>query len=698
MIPSFKALQRLSHSKSGAGPLPAALPDVRCAECIQLDAHDFLGVLHLSITDLEECPCAVCLYIFRLFTDDEIKRAKSEALPSQYGRVSVFPLQDLSGKEKVRKASDRTIRNAVLEVNVTWHTGILVRRGVFLCTDSSHAFDRSFWQSAPQLGFDNRVSTIRSWITECTESHPKCKGNNLSFRPLAARYIDVGVGVGGQTNNIRLVSTRSILEKCQGFGYLALSYCWGGVDIPVKTTTKRYAKYHECILFDDLPKTFQDVVTVTRAVGVRYLWIDSLCIVQDDTRDWQREAAKMASIFGAALLTISATASQNCNSGCGISTIFEGASAFPRAPKKSTSAPIAPGSIRGLSLRYPHVEADKKLFHFSPLHDRGWIFQESLLSRRMLHLTPNQFWWQCRTLIDSEDGFVYSREPQTRIGIAGSILPLADFSSVVKDKTNDPFRSANGLWWDVVRDFTQRRFTQPSDNYAGLAGVMKMFQSLSGDRDFCGLWWKDIGLHLSWWIDTGRSTKPHITTLPGRIPSWTWMSLPHDGSLRVRNWVYPHRMDDQIWNEKWSFKTQVKSEDMMIRWTGAAWTSIPSSGALTVRGLLGRMQGFKREAEPPPNCSTPRWAIKFDPDVRNEIRLWDSFDVLNIWTAENNGDWVDRGKYRSAFLILLPAEGAKAYRRLGLLVIEMKSKSWMDVKIAGGKFLSDVREDTIVLV
>ena len=80
--------------------------------------------------------------------------------------------------------------------------------------------------------------------------------------------------------------------------YCALSHCWGPPEKhPIQTTSNTLKDHLEGIEFKVLPRTFQDAVTVTRAIGVRYLWIDCLCIVQDDKNDWKKEAAMMGSIY-----------------------------------------------------------------------------------------------------------------------------------------------------------------------------------------------------------------------------------------------------------------------------------------------------------------------------------------------------------------------------------------------------------------
>ncbi|KAF0320296.1 het domain-containing protein [Colletotrichum asianum] len=98
--------------------------------------------------------------------------------------------------------------------------------------------------------------------------------------------------------------------------YVALSHCWGPEQLhPPETTWSNLRQRQECIDLTTLPSTFRDAVLVTRNLGVQYLWIDSLCIVQDDTADWQTESSKMAGYYSNAYLVISAAQAEDSTQG-----------------------------------------------------------------------------------------------------------------------------------------------------------------------------------------------------------------------------------------------------------------------------------------------------------------------------------------------------------------------------------------------
>jgi hypothetical protein len=149
------------------------------------------------------------------------------------------------------------------------------------------------------------LNRIVKWVKDC-EEHPDCQPQSP---PLPTRVLDVGDG--SSTDRIRLFEPGDITHE----RYIALSHCWGELQLPT-TTTANISQRKTSINFKELSKTFQDAVVVTRTMAVRYLWIDSLCICQDDLRDWEREAAKMASVYSNAYLTISATGAKDGTVGC----------------------------------------------------------------------------------------------------------------------------------------------------------------------------------------------------------------------------------------------------------------------------------------------------------------------------------------------------------------------------------------------
>jgi hypothetical protein len=164
--------------------------------------------------------------------------------------------------------------------------------------------------------------------------------------------------------------------------YLALSHCWGK-GITLRTTTTTLDSFRISIAWESLPKTFQHAIQVTRELGFGFLWIDSLCIIQDDPEDWNVESAKMAGIYNIATLTIMAASASDSQGGC-----FQS----PSPDVEAVHIPYTAGdgtTELSISLSQPPL-GYRKAVSLGPLFQRAWVFQEQLLSKRKLIFAKDQ--------------------------------------------------------------------------------------------------------------------------------------------------------------------------------------------------------------------------------------------------------------------------------------------------------------------
>lgn len=153
-----------------------------------------------------------------------------------------------------------------------------------------------------------RLRLAAHWLKTCTESHDQCKELRKNTVPLPSRVIDVGPPDGSQ--HPRLLESRDQIGE-----YVALSHCWGTAQV-LTTTQRSMEKRLARIPLLTMPKTFRDAVRVVRMLEFRYLWIDSLCIIQDSDDDWAAEADQMGTVYQNATLTIAAVGATSASSGC----------------------------------------------------------------------------------------------------------------------------------------------------------------------------------------------------------------------------------------------------------------------------------------------------------------------------------------------------------------------------------------------
>jgi len=300
---------------------------------------------------------------------------------------------------------------------------------------------------------------------------------------LPRRLLDVGEK---DDTSVRLVLSNGRTGK-----YATLSHCWGPKEMqPVRTLTGNLNQFLTDIPADILSnsKTFQDAITVTREVGLRYLWIDSLCIVQDDNTDWKQEAAMMGEIYQNSHLTIIAAYAENGRAGC-----FYDRSLLQSPPIVHVPYIDKHGSVSGT------MQIKAKLIDYSiqshpincPTSDRAWITQEERLSRRKIYYTKQSMFWACREL------------------------------EIYETNETSPFEPKEWVWKQIVKDYTVRKLTFQADKLValqGLAGVMQKCRTQ--DRYHVGLWLKDLPDDLLWFGQ--REQLESITD--SAIPSWSWAS------------------------------------------------------------------------------------------------------------------------------------------------------------------------------
>jgi Heterokaryon incompatibility protein (HET) len=232
------------------------------------------------------------------------------------------------------------------------------------------------------------LGQARDWLQHCLLGHDSCdsrRNETRVNRALPTRLLDTGKG--NDELAIRLVSSSALDTAVP---YIALSHCWGG-DCGMKLTRGNAAAFARCIEISSLPKTFLEAVSLAKELGIRYLWIDALCIMQDSEEDWRLEAARMRDVYSNATLTVAATASRNSHGG-----LF-----YTRSPLMMSPCFVAMerNGLQGEPLIayrqemfemfemfeiFERIDAD-----MAPLGTRGWAIQERLLSRRILHCAKN---------------------------------------------------------------------------------------------------------------------------------------------------------------------------------------------------------------------------------------------------------------------------------------------------------------------
>ena len=351
------------------------------------------------------------------------------------------------------------------------------------------------------------LAFIRDRLEAC-HSHEDCHSSVSPLLP--SRVVDISL----TNNDIHLHETEGETGR-----YAALSYCWGERSFLLTAIVSNMESLKSHIPWQKLPKTIQDAIEVARMLGLRYIWIDSLCIVQNSTADWETEAAKMGQYYQHAYLTLAASSSPSASAG-----LFSVRTRV--APAKQVQFQGSDGAVYPLVVQSRNVQLwTKAIDDLGPLSDRGWTFQEHALSPRIIHFTEGEIFWECRTEMLSEDGHPIRN----------------DCHSMVHEFREQSRKDPQSYWHFLVRAYSSRRLTYPKDRLPAIAGMADHFHRQTGHCYVGGLWKDSLPIDLVWsswgWEEPGDP--PPI--LPG--PSWSWASIEGGVALIAETFSHEVQVD-----------------------------------------------------------------------------------------------------------------------------------------------------------
>ena len=364
------------------------------------------------------------------------------------------------------------------------------------------------------------IARMKHWIVRCDTNDAKCK---VEETPLPTRVLDVR-----DQEDIRLCETGG-----QSSAYIALSHCWGSSDKTFITTHETIPNMKAGFKIKQAPATFHNAISITRLLGFRYLWIDSLCIIQDDSADWSREAARMGSVYANAYLTIAATNAKDDNDG------------FLQLRSHTLTSLRIVSSTGNLAQVYLQTQYDgnnvRAHIAEAPLDTRGWALQEQRLSCRSLRFGSKEMSWDCQCI-----SWVESQADhwERMCNAMESLKPLSTASGTLSYYN----------WYEMAFSFTARQLTYDTDKLPALSGLATEVAKFRGGTYCAGLWWEDMAWGLLWYKRTGfELTKPSEYL----APSWSWASL-NGGTLYPWQWPEKITLPDVVFRE---YYLEYKSDD-----------------------------------------------------------------------------------------------------------------------------------------
>jgi len=391
----------------------------------------------------------------------------------------------------------------------------------------------------PTIECEENFKLASRWLNECLKHHSMCTISTLPTSPLPSRVLDV---------NSQLTPSKLALVSSKGRHgpYLTLSHVWGKIQI-ITTTKATLSQRLAGIELADLSRTFRHAVRFARAINVRYIWIDSLCIVQDDLKDWEAESQKMGEYYTNSLLTVAAVGSSDGNGG-----LFLERNALEVTPcsmkmrfESNSACHTVRGFLRFITSWDPALQVDG--YHRPPLWQRAWVLQERLLSSRMIMCSGLQMSWKCRmgeasencpegevkeTHLSQEEAALWNVLIEShQEGVNGDQDKVSQWK-LGKQVEKDELLSLYDAWYDLVMLYGKCGLTKESDIFPAISGIASAIHKATGDRYLEGLWQNDTHRGLLWGVPDSAAAKPDLREY--RAPSWSWASLRGTCTFHVR--------------------------------------------------------------------------------------------------------------------------------------------------------------------
>ncbi|KAI0334690.1 HET-domain-containing protein [Cubamyces sp. BRFM 1775] len=401
------------------------------------------------------------------------------------------------------------------------------------------------WTRVPCVERLDLVALAKAYVYRCLQNHECCRDSchTESEVPLPARLIDCSDPV-----RPRVIETRG------GTGgdhvYVALSYVWGEESQPHRTTTDNLRSYLDAIESSSLPQTISDAIRVTRALGVRYLWVDSLCIIQDSREDKHRELAKMRTVYRHAYLTIDAANAKKVSQGFLDGRIPVYASIWLpfiwsqrlKGVEPQNKKPLVTSDDDPVDDHCDHADSHALYLSESATRygrpsdcgytgQRAWCLQEILVSKRHLLFADQTLQFRCRSTIQDVGVHRVNEDPLMAQWTVTDAVPDVVFQppSSVLLYSEDWF-TIHWAWLQVVMDYTRRSLSYSSDKLVACAGLAEEFACALGTQVpyLAGLWRDSLLCDLLWFVAPDKIGSRG----DGRAPSWSWAASDHAVSFQ----------------------------------------------------------------------------------------------------------------------------------------------------------------------
>lgn len=391
---------------------------------------------------------------------------------------------------------------------------------------------RGHWDDCANDGTNDCLATrglSLGLLERCKQNadgqHALCSRQDRRFLP--TRLLDVRQALQkGTVCLVHPMEQPGLFEGENSRNYVTLSHCWGlwgAKNSPMLLAANLSTRQNEGLMWDLLPQTFQDAFKIASWFGWDWLWIDSLCIIQDSLSDWKTEAAMMDQVYLNAQITISADMGEDSRAGC-----FSQRRLHDLMPLKLSS----------LEAKSPWVVITESAFgwmHSANSLSRAWIHRERQLSRRILHFTEKGLVWECCGL--GKAGFASETMPggapfdRVFNGDTKFQVEWSEADDPSEHSAEDRVINIHRLWNSTCESLSRKSVTYATDMPVILSSVAKeMHRMIPNDEYACGLWRSTMPESLAWWLE---GVKPE--GIGFIAPSWSWLSVANPVKMALQN-------------------------------------------------------------------------------------------------------------------------------------------------------------------
>lgn len=502
-----------------------------CARCSDLGVHEAFAILDSG----QDSPNISNVVMRRLVFDEpsslqkdcttcarltKLLGSRSQIEPSRVSR------EDLSSAEieEIKSKSSYSFQGNAVVRNTSKRDFDSFSKGTFNMSGEGF-WEREVYRRRSQelkgetarlLGPEPDYDAIRAWMKHCNDHHERCIPT-YSDSLASVRLIDV--------ETMCLVSYP--IDPTRATEYLVLSYVWGGFTQP--SVTAGHDKLPE-----PLPRTIRDSITVTRALGMRYLWVDSICIDQSNSPEKKAQISIMDAIYLGASATIVALDGENADSGL---------------PGVHASVPRQPQFVLEFS------PGDEMVDVLPPLSDevrvsrwarRAWTFQEGILSRRRILFTKHQVHYLCHEMACCEtmNDATQFGEKGTRDVPAGKRRSRGSIDALEDPIFSRDDRSAVHIYNHMLNQYVSRAMSHDTDALNALLGLLQYIQRHRMAQGFhYGLPVKEFRSALLWQQsgetylhDTYAMLSKSRRRIAAELPSWSFVAWRIQKEVRMLPW------------------------------------------------------------------------------------------------------------------------------------------------------------------